>query len=300
MKLDPYSLRLFVRVVEEGTIMGAAEREHIAPSAVSKRVSELETILNTHLIERSNKGILPTEAGIALLGLARNVLHGLDDIYFQMRDYSSGTRGYVRMYANISAITQFLPAELNLFLAKFPLVEVHLEEKISSTITKSLAESVIDIGIFTSGTHAGEIETFPYRADELVLITPVNHPLAAKDAVSFSDTLEFQYVGLHAGGSMNVTLTNAASRANRPMKIRVQVTSFDALCLMVEAGLGIGILPRISAELFVKALNVRMLTLEDPWANRELVIGVRSYVALPAAARCLVDHLRRPSLDEAF
>jgi DNA-binding transcriptional LysR family regulator len=295
MKLDPLSLRLFVRVVEEGTIAGAAEREHIAASAVSKRISEVETILNANLIQRSNKGILPTEAGIALLGLARSVLHGLDDIYSQMRDYSSGTRGYVRVYANISSITQFLPSELNRFLSKYPLVEVHLEEKISSTITKSVAESVVDIGIFTLGTHAGDIETFPCGADELVLITPKDHPLANKQSITFSETLDFEYVGLHAGGSMNVLLANAASRSNRTMKIRVQVTSFDALCLMVEAGLGIGILPRISAQLFVKALNINVLTLRETWAKRELVIGVRSYQALPAAARCLVDHLRKPA-----
>ena len=99
MKLDPTSLRLFVSVVEERTIAGAAAREHIAASAVSRRISELEAVLKTELLDRSNKGIRPTAAGVALLNLARGVLHDLDEIQAQMRGYSSGTRGHVRMFA---------------------------------------------------------------------------------------------------------------------------------------------------------------------------------------------------------
>ncbi|MDB5839661.1 MAG: LysR family transcriptional regulator [Herminiimonas sp.] len=294
MKLDPLSLRLFVSVIEEGTIAAAAAREHIVASAVSKRLSELEIALDTQLLQRSNKGIQPTEAGLALLSLARGVLHDLDDVYVQMREYSSGTRGYVRMFANISAITQFLPAELSRFVEAYPLIQVHLEEKISSVITKSVAESVADIGIFTLGTHAQNLEIFPYGADELVLITPRNHPLAKKKSVRFSETLEYDFVGLHAGGSMHVQLATVASQLGKSLKLRMQVTSFDAQCLMVEAGMGIGILPRNSAKNFLKALNINVVTLNESWAMRKLVICVRSYDALSLAAKFLVDHLRKP------
>jgi len=293
MKLDPLSLKLFVSVIEEGTIAAAAEREHIVASAVSKRLSELEIALDTQLLQRSNKGIQPTEAGLALLSLARGLLHDLDDVYLQMREYSSGTRGYVRVHANISTITQFLPEQLNRFVAKYPLIQVHLEEKISTVITRSVAESVADIGIFTLGTHAQNLEIFPYGSDELVLITPKDHPLAKKKSVKFSDTLDFDYVGLHAGGSMNLQLVNVASHFGKALKLRMQVTSFDAQCLMVEAGLGIGVLPRNSAKTFLKALDINVVKLDEPWAKRELAICVRSYDSLSVAARFLVDHLRQ-------
>jgi len=294
MKLDPLSLKLFVSVIEEGTIAAAAEREHIVASAVSKRISELEIALDTQLLQRSNKGIQATEAGMALLSLARGVLHDLDDVYLQMREYSNGTRGYVRVFSNISAITQFLPAELNRFLEKYPLIEVHLEEKISSVIAKAVAESKADIGIFTRGTHAQNVEILPYSEDELVVITPQYHPLARKKAVRFEETLDYNFVGLHAGGSMNLQLLNAASRVGKAMKLRIQVTSFDAQCLMVDAGMGIGILPRRSAQTFLKSLNIQAITLSEPWAKRELVICVRCYDSLSVAARFLVDHLRKP------
>lgn len=291
MRLDPTSLRLFVRVVETGTIAAAAEREHIAASAVSKRLSELEQVLQTVLLQRSNKGIEPTAAGIALLNLARGVLHDLDDIQVQMRDFSSGTRGFVRIFANISAITQFLPRQLKSFLDEHPHVHIHLEEKISSEITRGVAESAADIGIFTSGVYGQDLEIFPYQHDELVVIVPAEHPLVTRESVTFQEILDYEFIGLHTGSAINLLLIKNASELNRSLKVRMQVTSYDALCLMVEAGLGIGILPKSSARPALASLGIRVLWLEEDWAQRSLSICVRSYPTLSVAARLLVDHL---------
>ncbi|MES3012314.1 MAG: LysR family transcriptional regulator [Pseudomonadota bacterium] len=95
LRLDPRSLRLFVSVVERGSIAAAAQQGHIAPAAVSKRMSELEAQLRTPLLARTYKGAQATPAGLALLNLARRVLVDLDDIALQMRDWSGGTRGQV-------------------------------------------------------------------------------------------------------------------------------------------------------------------------------------------------------------
>lgn len=95
MKLDPQSLRLFISVLEEGTIAAASQREHIAAAAVSRRLSELESLLGSQLLIRSNKGIEPTEAGTALMYMARGVLNDLSGIVSEMREYSHGKRGDV-------------------------------------------------------------------------------------------------------------------------------------------------------------------------------------------------------------
>src|SRR5690606_37001671 len=142
----------------------------------------------------------------------------------------------------------------------------------SASIVKAVAESKADIGIFTLGTHMQNVEVFPYSEDELLVIAPTDHPLASKKSVTFSEALDYNFVGLHAGGSMNLQLLNAASYAGKQMKLRMQVTSFDAQCLMVEAGMGIGILPRRSAQTFLYALKIRAVTLAEQWAHRELAI----------------------------
>jgi DNA-binding transcriptional LysR family regulator len=291
MKLDPLSLQLFVSVIEEGTIAAAAARHHIAAAAVSKRISELEFQLSTQLLTRSNKGIAPTAAGFALINLARGVLHDLDNIVLQMQDFSAGTRGSVRVLANISVMTQFMPQALKSFLDKYPLVQVNLEEKVSTAIIRAVAENVADIGLYTEVPHGDEVEVYPYRTDELVLIVPKGHALARRTAVCFADTLDYEYVGLHVGSSLHYQMAEAASKLGRTLKLRIQVLGYDAQCLMVEAGLGIGILPKASLRAY-GALSVKKVALKDAWAHRRLDMCVRSYEALPVAARLFFDHLQ--------
>lgn len=291
MKLDPVSLRLFVAVMEEGTIAAAAAREHIAASAVSKRLSELEQGLHTELFARSNKGIEPTAAAYALQNLARGVLHELDGIVTQMSEYASGLRGHVRIYANISAITQFLPGELKSFMEAYPQVQVHLQERISSLIAKAVADNAADIGILNQGSYGERLALLPYHDDELVVIAPAGHVLARRKSVRMGDLLDHDMVGAHPGSVVNSMLNKAAAELGRALRLRIQVSSYDAMCLMVAADLGLGVMPRRSAELFLASLKIRCVKLDETWARRQLVLCVRDLAALSPAARLLVEHL---------
>lgn len=292
MKLDPVSLRLFVAVMEESTIAAAAAREHIAASAVSRRLADLEDALRVALFTRSNKGTEPTAAAYALLNLARGVLNDLDGIASQMRDYGAGVRGHVRVVANISAITQFLPGELQSFLAQHPQVDVRLQEQISSAIAHSVAENAADVGILNEGHYGERVTLLPYRTDELVLVVPTGHALARRKPVRLADALPYDFVGAHPNSAINNQLTRASAEAGLPLRLRMQVTSYDALCLMVNAGLGVGVMPRGSARLYQGALQIRTVTLNEPWAHRRLSLCVRSEESLSTVARLLVDHLR--------
>ena len=293
MSLDPKSLKLFISVIEAGTITAAAEREHIAAAAISRRISELEAALGTELVMRSNKGLLPTPAGQALLGLSHRVLNELDEIRALMRDYAQGLTGYVRVYANISSITQFMPAALGGFLKANPSIEIHLEEKTSTAIAQAVLDNLADVGVLVMGAPVAGLEFHPYRQDELVIATPMAHPLARLPEASFEQTLGFDYVGLHAQSQLNLQLTQAASELGRFWKPRIQVTSYDALCLMIEEGLGIGVLPKRIAQSYAKALRIQAVPLAEPWARRDLAVCIRSYAALSPAAQLLVDHLLR-------
>ncbi|MDY7560711.1 LysR family transcriptional regulator [Pseudomonas sp. 10B1] len=290
MKLDPVSLRLFVSVIEEGTIAAAAKREHIAAAAVSKRLSELEELLNSQLLVRTNKGITPTAAGISLLYMARSVLNNLNEIVVQMHDYSHGRRGSIHVLANISAITQFMPSLLKSFMDLYPQIQITLEEKQSLAITKGIAENLADIGVFTRLPHGSDVEVYPFRTDQLVLLVPDGHPLAARDSVTFADTLDYEYVALRSGTHLNFQMIKAASDAGRSLKLRMEVSSYDALCLMVQAGIGIGILPQGSVDIYAIE-HAKTLALDEPWATRELIMCVRSREALSVTARLLFDHM---------
>jgi len=294
MRLDPVSLKLFVTIVETGTISAAAEQEHIAASAVSRRISDLEAVLKVSLLQRTNKGIEPTSAGLTLLNLARGILHSLDDVVSQMSEFSAGLRGHVRVAANLSSLTQFLPASIKSFLAIHPQVQIHLEEMISTRVTKAVAENRADIGLFAKvpmGEY--EVETYPFRIDNLVVVVPKEHSLSENAKVRFVDALEYDFVGLHTGSAINLQLIKAATDLERTARMRIQVTSYEALCLMVETGLGIGFLPDAVARRYVGVLDLKLLALDETWATRELMLCVRSSESLPVAARKMFEFLRQ-------
>lgn len=290
--LDPLSLRLFVSVASAGTIAGAAEREHIAAAAVSKRISEIEVQLGIALLRRTNKGVETTAAGQRLVALAHRALHELDDIAVQMRDYTSGVTGLIRLAANVSSVVQFLPREIQLFIAQHPHIQIQLEEKASAAVVKAVAENAADIGIFTSVPHGYEVQTFPYHQDRLTLVTPPNHALAQHQNMAFADALDFEFVGLPPDTAISQQLTRAAHELARSVNLRIQVTSYDAQCLMIAAGLGLGVMPHAVAQHQAASLGLSIVSLTDTWAERDLLVAVRSLDALPRACALLVAHLR--------
>ncbi|WP_345815825.1 LysR substrate-binding domain-containing protein [Paraburkholderia sp. PREW-6R] len=291
--LDPLSLRLFISVAEAGTIAAAAEREHIAAAAISKRISEIEAQLGIALLRRTNKGVEATAAGQRLVALAHRALHELDDIAVHMRDYASGVSGLIRLGANVSSVVQFLPREIQSFARQYPRIHIQLEEKSSIGVVKAVAENAVDIGIFTSVPHGYDVQTFPYHHDRLALVIPPDQALARHQCVAFADTLDFEYVGLPPDTAISQQLTRAAHEHARSVNLRIQVTGYDAQCLMIAAGLGLGVMPHAVAQHQAQTLGLSVVSLTDAWAERELLLAVRSLAALPVACSLLVAHLRR-------
>lgn len=290
-QLDPLSLQLFIHVVEQGTIAAAAEREHISAAAVSKRLSELESQLRTQLLVRTNKGVEATPAGQALLTLARSALHELDQVSAQMQSFAAGVRGVVRICSSLSAILQFLAQPLHSFSARYPTVQLELEERTSSQVPKAIAENAADIGIYVPVLPVPGLETFPFRRDRLVVITPGGHGLCDRPHVTLRDLLKHELVSMHTGSAIDVALLRAAQDLHCPLKLRIRVSSFDALCVMVSAGLGIGILPEAIAERNQATMPLCIVPIADALAMREFLLAVRSMEALPVAAQLLVRHL---------
>ena len=209
-----------------------------------------------------------------------------------LSDFAQGVRGQVRIAANTSSLTQFLPEDLAAFMEAHPAVRIDLEEQNSNDIVTAVQENRADIGIFADRTPAPGLVTTSYRRDELVLIVPQRHPLAGEARVAFADTLAYDYVGLPPATSLATRLAEESGRLGRTMQLRIQVRSFDAICRMVAATGGVGILPRLAAEPHARSMPIRLIALTDDWASRRLLLGVRDADALPVPARLLLAHLR--------
>ena len=301
-RIDLTSLQLFVAVCELGSIGRAAEREFIAASAISKRLSDLEATLGITLLYRHARGVDLTPAGESLLHHARSMLYSLEKMQGELSEYAEGVRGHVRVHANISAIVQFLPEDLGAFVQAHDAIKIDLEEHLSSEVVRAVQEGAADLGICHVPDGAGDLQTQPYRQDRLALIVPGGHPLAAGGAIDFVDALDFDHVGLHTNSSIYVAMHQAALDAGRSVRLRIHVTGLDAMCRMIDNGLGIGVMPQRAFELMRGGIGRRLVSvaLNDAWALREIRLVARDFSTLPVAARALVQHLQAPAPAEAL
>lgn len=295
MRFDLRDLELFVAVAEAGSIARAAERSHTVASAVSKRISDLEEAFGTPLLVRGAKGVELTAAGHALLVRARVILHQTVQLDEEMRRHASGIRGYVRVFANISSIVEFLPGALASFSARHPDIHVHLEEHVSAAIAAAVADNSADLGLVSELPVIDGLTTVPFRKDDLVLVLKPDHPLAGRASIAFADIADQSFVGLPAGSSLHNLLTRACVEAGAALNLRIQVTSFDAACAMVAAGLGVSIVPRGATTPYIRSLSLAVVPLSDAWAHRQLFLCARSGVELHSAAKLLFEHLRGQS-----
>ncbi len=292
-RLDLVTLQLFVAVHEEGTLTRAASREAIAVSAASKRLVELEAVLGIPLFSRTAKGMTLTAAGETLLHHARRMLTEVEKVGIEVGEHLQGLRGYVRMLANLSAIIQFLPEDLHDFVLSHSQVKVDLEERPSDGVVQGIIDGVADVGICSMDSDAQGLFSVPYRRDRLIVAMRNDHPLASFDEVAFLQTLKYDQIGLHSASSINNRIHAAAKALGEPLRLRIHVPGFDAVCRMVQANMGIGILPLKAFELFGRGLGLTAVHLSDEWSNRTLMLLVRERESLSPVSRLLFDHLQQ-------
>jgi molybdate transport repressor ModE-like protein len=292
MRFDLADLSLFRHIVEAGSITHGAERAHLALAAASTRIRNMEDALGAPLLKRGRQGVTPTQAGRTLLQHARAILRQAERLHEDLSAYGGGLGGQIRVLSNTNALTEFLPEALSSFLAAHPSVSVDIEERLSDEIVGLIAEGVADLGVIAGTVDAGALETYPFRRDRFVLVVSQDHPLARRAKIGFKEVLEHDFVGLDRASALQRFLAGKAVRIGRPLRLRVQLRSFDAVCRLVECKVGVGIVPETTARRVSKTMAIAVVPLADTWAVRELTICTRKIEDLPLYARQLVDHLR--------
>lgn len=286
MRYDLPDLRLVAAIADSGSLTRAAEAVHLAPSSASHRLTQLEAALGVPLFARHARGLTPTAAGESLLRHARQVFAQLEQMHADLAPYASGLASQVTLFANTNAINCFLPEDLGDFLREHPQVRISLEEQPSPAIIGAVAAGQVEIGVVAAESGTAGLETRPYRQDRLVIIVAPGHPLAARQQLAFADVLAEPFVCLHAGSAIHTFMMNHAARLGGRLDVRIQVRGFNAVCRMVAAGVGIGMVPRSAVTSDVRTVEIR-----DDWAPRDLQLCVRSSAALHPAAAALFAHL---------
>jgi DNA-binding transcriptional LysR family regulator len=293
-RFDLISIRLAVACAHHGSLTGAARDNHLALAAASRRLRELEEALGSALFERHAKGLSTTPAGRVFVKHGLALLQTMEQLSAELNDLRQGITRHIRLCASTAAINQFLPRLLAEFGALQPQIQVELEEQVSEQVVSTLREGRAELGVFVEGPDTTGLHTHLFRHDELVVLLPRHHPVAlrtqARQALSFASLLDEPWISLASGAALLQKQQQAALSAGKPLRLRMQVRSFDAVCHMVASGLGLAVLPKAATLPMARAMKLAWRPLNDAWAQRRLLLALVDGVADPGLAS-LVEHL---------
>ncbi len=291
MHFDLTDLRLFVRAADAGSLTRAAEGQHLSLAAASARIKALEAQAGLPLLYREARGVRLTPAGEAFLHHALGVLRQTEQMRADLLEYGGGLRGHVRVFANTTAVSDFLPEILPAFLAANPKVNIDLQEKPNADIARGVLDGRADIGIVAGGADTLGLQAIHFSTDRLVLVTAASHPFASRGAMTFSDTLNEDQIGLQQGSTLQTFMAQITDKLGKPLKLRIQLTNFDAMCRMIGAGVGVGVVPESAARRNQTTMGLALIELTDAWSLRERHILVRDQSKLPPFASALIEAL---------
>jgi len=291
MHFDLIDLRLMVRIAETNSLTRGADNSHMSLPSASTRVKNLEESLGTKLLYRTSQGVTLTPPGQALVHHARLVLGQIESLRGDMQEYAKGVKGHLRVFANTTALGEFLPPVLRTYLLSHPDVNIDLKERLSHDIVRAVTEGQTDIGIVAGHVRTENLEVLPYRKDRLALVVPSAHALAGAECIDFEETLDYDHVGLQESSAIHAFLRQVCDGLHRRLPLRIQVGNFEAACRMIEANVGVGILPESAARRHAQSMAIHIVALKDDWSLRALLICMRKLDALPGFARDLIDLL---------
>jgi len=290
MHFDLADLRLFIHIAESPSLTQGARRAHLSPAAASTRIKALEGQLESRLLYRDSRGVELTPAGQKLLQHARLIMRQVEYLKSEFTEYSTDSTGHIRIFANTTAVTEFLPEILAGFLAQRPGVTVDLQERLSRDIVRGVLDGSTDMGIIAGPVQAEGLQILHFSTDRLLLAVPLGHPLSAEKRVTLRQTLSYQHIGLHEGSTLLTFLRDQVEKLGGALSLRIQLSSFEAVC-RIEAGVGIGIIPESAARRHSRTMQLALVELDEPWAVRERSILIRDLDALPGSVRVLIATL---------
>lgn len=296
MRLDLSDLKLVVCIADVGSITHGARQAFLAVGSASERLKSMEEDIGVKLFFRHPRGVSLTEAGEILVRHARDMLSRQERLKTELSDYVKGMRGKIRLYANTSAMAEFLPGRLAMWLSEHPDVTIELIERTSADIIKSILNGVAEAGLVSDSLDASGLTLEPIVDDRLALILPDTHPLGFSDAVTLSDAVCEPFIGLYPGNALQEYICEHARILGHPLTYRVRMSSFEGVCGMVSSGIGVGIIPLSIAERFRKKLAFQILPLHDHWARRRICICYRTRDSLSPVMTVLIDYLKSTDL----
>ena len=292
MRYNLITLDLFLCASKHQSLAKAAEEKNLVVSAVSKRILDLEKSVGVKLFYRKNSGVELTPPGLEMQKHCEEIFNSIKVMDENIKEHSLESSGIVRVTANSSSITQFLPEDFAAFAKIFPKIKIKLKEKTSKEVILSVKENLSDIGIFSEHVENTErLKIIDYKRDTLVLVVPAYHQLMSKLSVKIEDFIQYEMVGLEKGSSLQAMLDKQVEKKKFKTKKKVETVSFEGVRGMVEAGLGISVLPNGAIKPYLKNSKLKIIKIDEKWAKRSIKIAINNDDTIGKAGSLLLNHL---------
>lgn len=291
IRFDISDLRIFVNVVQAGSITQGAERSNRAVASISSRIKEMELEMGTALLVRQRGGVIPTDAGRKLLTHSYRLLNEFQRMNDDLAEYGGRTKSFIKLYSNTVALYEFLQQPIGQYLKVHPGTALTIEEVMNDQIPQAVLDGRADIGVVAEPVDTRDLETFPFAMDRYVIVAPRSWPEPVSEPAQFVDFLGYEFVGPGRGTWMHTLLQQRAMEEGRPLRYNVQLRNFAMTCELVASGVGIGIVPASTALRISQSCSLRIIELTDPWAQLPLKLCVRKRDELAQHPASLLEFL---------
>lgn len=290
INFDLQQLQAFIAVADKGSFRAAAEHLHLSAPALGRRVGKLEDILGARLFTRSTRDVSLTRVGEAFLERARAALDDLESAVLGIHEISARHAGRVSIACVPSVATTFMPLAIRSFREKMPHVRIRVIDEGMNEAAAAVVSGEADFAFGFPGTGDTPLAFEPLWRDPYVLALPRDHPFARRRSLKVADVRSQPWVSVaHTSRNRQVLDESFADRA-RPPQAWLEVAHVTTLQAMVEAGLGIGIVPSLALpQGRAGIVGVRLADLE---ATRHIGLLTLEGRRLTPVAERLYDHLR--------
>jgi DNA-binding transcriptional LysR family regulator len=296
---DLFTLRLFVAVCDAGNMLSVSEREHIDPSAITKRFAKLEQELGVTLLKRTGKGVTPTVEGNALLDSARGLLEQAGRIAKHMRDFKAGASDTVEIMANTSICAGFLPYDIANFLNhpnnKNINIVMHYGDRASTV--QSVLDGRVSLGIIWNSTNTKGLKTIAYRPEHIAAYFHRSHPLSKKKNITYNDAKKFERVAILSNRNVELEFANKKVIEVDSLKFRAIAPTYEIALRLAEMQVGILLAP-YEMKLFVQSSNLMAIPLNSESAKRDYAICYQDENTLSSAAKRLLIYLENAAKSQ--
>jgi LysR family transcriptional regulator, carnitine catabolism transcriptional activator len=289
-------IRAFLAVAQSLSFAVACERLHLSQSALSLTIKALEEGLGGRLFSRNTRNVALTPEGESLLPLARRLVADWDNAEDEMRQRFTLQRGRVTLAAMPSFAGNLLPPILKTFRARFPNVNVTVNDVINEQVLEMVRDRHVELGVAFEPMQGSSLAFTPLYRDRFVAVVPLDSPLAQRDAIQWETLLEQPFITLQRPSTVRVMLEEHLQARGWKLPVEFESHQLATVGRMVASGLGVSAVPALCVGQ-MHELGARCITLSDPVIERAIGVLTKPGYELSAAAQALFDTLKDQDLS---